>query len=70
MLDEPGVTPKTYTIDSKRAIALLNEAIDAAKAAGLTWMEQKLVLKPAPELVDLVRKSQEVAAAEVESEAS
>jgi hypothetical protein len=33
-------------------------------------MEEKLVLKPAPELVELVRRSQEVAAAEGESEAS
>jgi len=70
MLDTPGATPKTYTIDGKAAIALLNEAVEAAKAAGLTWMEQKLVLKPTPELVDLIRRSQEVAAAESEAEAS
>jgi CRISPR-associated protein Csb1 len=69
MLDQPGAELKAYTVDGNAAIALLNEAIDAAKAAGLTWMEQKLMLKPAPELVDLVRRSQEVAAAEDEPEA-
>jgi CRISPR-associated protein Csb1 len=69
MLDQPGVKPRTYAVDGNAAITLLNEAIDAGKAAGLTWMEQKLMLKPAPELVDLVRRSQEVAAAEGEPEA-
>jgi hypothetical protein len=33
-------------------------------------MEQKLVLKPTPELVGLIRRSQEVAASEAEVEAS
>jgi CRISPR-associated protein Csb1 len=66
MLDQPGVAPRTYTIDSKAAISLLNETVEAARAAGLTWMEQKLVLKPTPELVDLVRRSQEVMAEEDE----
>jgi CRISPR-associated protein Csb1 len=70
MLDEPGTKAKTYTIGSAAAIELLNAAIGAAQSAGLTWMEEKLVLKPAPELVELVRRSQEVAAAEGESEAS
>jgi CRISPR-associated protein Csb1 len=42
----------------------LNEAIQAAKAAGLPWMQSRLTLTPTPELVELVRKSQEVAAKE------
>ena len=62
MLDGPGVTPKTYTINRESAAALLNQAAAEAKAAGLAWMEEKLVLKPAPELIDLVRRSQEIAA--------
>jgi CRISPR-associated protein Csb1 len=69
MLDQPGVAPRTYTIDGSAAVALLNGAIVAAKATGLTWMEQKMMLKPAPELIDLVRKSQEVAAADDDAEA-
>jgi len=69
MLSQPGETPKTYTINSQAAIKLLNSAVAAAKAAGLSWMEDKLVLKPTPELVELVRRSQEVAA-EDETEAS
>ncbi len=68
MLGEPGAPTKTYTIDGEAAIALLNQAVNAAKAAGLPWMEETLVLKPAQELIDLVRKSQEIAAAEGEQE--
>jgi len=68
LLDSPGKEPKRYTIDGESAIALLNGAVDCAKAAGLTWMDEKLTLKPSKELVDLVRKSQEVMAAEDEKE--
>jgi CRISPR-associated protein Csb1 len=68
LLDRPGETPKSFLVDGTAAIALLNEAIEAAKAAGLDWMEEKLTLKPAPELVELVRRSQEVMAAENEAE--
>jgi CRISPR-associated protein Csb1 len=70
MLGRPGEEVKSYTIHGEGAIALLNEAIDAARAAGLAWMEDKLTLKPSPELVDLIRRSQEVMAAEGETEAS
>lgn len=69
LLDLPGQPPVAYSITGVNAIALLNEAIADAAKAGLSWMEQKLVLKPAPELVDLVRRSQEVMAAEGDSEA-
>jgi CRISPR-associated protein Csb1 len=69
LLDQPGADPKSYTIGGAAAIELLNATVDAARSAGLHWMEEKLVLKPAPELVELVRRSQEVASAEDESEA-
>ena len=49
VLDQAGVTPKHYTIDSKSAVTLLNEAIHAAKGLGLKWMEDRLMLKPAPD---------------------
>jgi hypothetical protein len=68
LLDRPGEAPKTYTIDGEEAISILNQAVAAGEAAGLTWMEEKLVLKPAQELKDLVRKSQEVMTVEGDSE--
>lgn len=70
LLDGPGAPAKTYAVDSAAAIALCNEAIAAAKGAKLEWMEEKLMLKPTPEMIALIRKSQEVMAAEGETEAS
>jgi CRISPR-associated protein Csb1 len=67
LLDRPGEPNRTFTIDGKAAVALLNEAVQAAGA--LPWMKEKLKLKPTPELVDLIRRSQEVMAAEDDSEA-
>lgn len=55
---------------SAAAIALCNEAVAAAKGAKLEWMEDKLKLKPTPELIALIRKSQEAMAAEGDTEAS
>jgi CRISPR-associated protein Csb1 len=68
LLDQPGSEPVTFTITGAAAIHLLNEAIGAAKSAGVSWMEEKLTLTPAPELIELVKRSQEVAATENESE--
>lgn len=69
LLDGPGEAPRTYAISGQAAVALLNEAIAAARGAGLAWMEQKLMLRPAPELVELVRKSQDVMTSEDNAEA-
>jgi CRISPR-associated protein Csb1 len=68
LLGRPGSPSKTFAMDWSAVIALLNEANAAAE--GLPWMRQKLTLKPTPELVDLVRRSQEVMAAEDETEES
>jgi CRISPR-associated protein Csb1 len=61
LLDQPGEAPVQYDLSADDAIALLNAAIEAAQAAGLPW-EGEIVLTPAPELVELVRRSQELAA--------
>jgi CRISPR-associated protein Csb1 len=68
LLDKPGEAPKAYRLDSKAAVSLLKESIEAARKAEVEWMEDRLVLTPTPELVALVRKSQEVMAAEGEAE--
>jgi CRISPR-associated protein Csb1 len=68
LLDRPGEPPAAYTINSKTAIALLNDAATHAKTAGLSWMEQRLVLEPSAELIELVRRSQEVATTEDDQE--
>ncbi len=63
LLDKPGAVPEEFEVTGAEAIAILAEAVAAAKAAGLTWMEQTLALKPAKELVDLIRESQKITAA-------
>jgi CRISPR-associated protein Csb1 len=61
LLDRPGQAPARFALHPDDAIDLLNAAIEAAHAAGLPW-EGEIVLTPAPELVELVRRSQELAA--------
>lgn len=58
LLDRPGEQPEEFLLSSSGAIELLNSAIAKARAAGLPWPEEPLVLKPSPALVDLVRRSQ------------
>ena len=50
-----------FTVTADQAIALFEDAVKAAKAAGLPWREEALVLTPSPQLVKLVVKSQELA---------
>jgi CRISPR-associated protein Csb1 len=58
LLDRPGAEPKRYSLTGEQAIDLLNESVAAAKAAGLPWREEPILLKPSPELLKLVRLSQ------------
>jgi hypothetical protein len=44
------------------AASLLAEAVERAAGAGLRWMEDKLTLKPTPELAKLIQRSQEISA--------
>ena len=63
LLGRPGETPQRRVLEADSAIAVLNETVAAASKLGLQWRTEPLVLKPAPQLVKLVRKSQELAAA-------
>lgn len=67
LLDTPGTEPKNYTMDGPAAVKLLKEAIDEAKKLGLPW-EGDIHLMPHPDLVNLVRKSQVLAAHQTEGE--
>ncbi len=61
LLSGNGDKPKSFELTAAQAIELLNDAIKAASAKKLPWRESVLKLKPAKKLVDLVRKSQELA---------
>jgi len=62
LLDNPKQAPSRYELDVASAIELLGQAIAEAKGAGLPW-EGEIELKPHDELVELVRRSQELATA-------
>lgn len=68
LLDRPGESPKQFECDSETALAILGEAITEARGKGLPW-EGEIALTPSPELVELVRRSQELASASTEEEA-
>jgi CRISPR-associated protein Csb1 len=62
LLDRPGQGPAQYELNGEAAVTLLNEAIEEARAVGLPW-EGEINLTPSDELVELVRRSQELASA-------
>ncbi len=61
LLDLPGQTPEEFELDANAGVELLREAIREAKRSGLPWVDEPVELVPSPDLVELVRKSQELA---------
>jgi CRISPR-associated protein Csb1 len=51
-----------FTLPAEQAVEIFNDAVNAAKEAGLPWREEPLVLTPSDQLVKLVVKSQQLAA--------
>lgn len=68
LLDTPGEEPKKLDVSSKQAKILLDEALVEANKLGLTWRATTsnipIALEPSADLIQLVRKSQELQAAE------
>lgn len=62
ILDVPPAPTKTFTLPADAAVALFNNAVDAARKAGLPWADQELVLTPSANLLALLLKSQQLAA--------
>ena len=62
LLETPG-KPTPIALDSTQAIVIYNEAVEAARKVGLPWDVTPITLTPSPELIALVKKSQELAAA-------
>lgn len=57
ILEQPGIEARKFSLSGDQAVALLTEAIAAARAAGLPW-EGTIDLTPSDELLELVRRSQ------------
>ncbi len=62
LLEHPGEKPRQFALAPDAAFQLLNQAIAEAKAANLPW-EGTIELTPSEELVELVRRSQELQSA-------
>ncbi len=61
LLDQPGAEPTRFSLTGTEARALLKSAIEAATNASLPW-EGIIDLSPSNDLVELVRRSQHLAA--------
>lgn len=55
--------PTSFTLDRAAALTLLAEARDHAASLGLDWEDEAITLRPTDGLVELVRRSQDIAAA-------
>ncbi len=64
LLDRPGTTPKKFALTGEQAINILKTTTAAAVQVNLPWSEAPIILKPSPELVNLVRLSQRQAITE------
>lgn len=61
LLGKPGIKEEGLILEADHAIALLKEAVDAAKSLKVPWREEPLRLVPSDDLVKLVVKSQQLA---------
>ena len=64
MIGRDGAAPVAVNVDRESGARLVSEASTQAARAGLGWEEGETVLKPAPKLVELLRRSREVSARE------
>ena len=62
LLETPGKAPTEFTITAKDAIKLLEESVAAAEKLGLVWQKEPVKLAPSPNLVALLKRSQDIAA--------
>ncbi|MBI1839513.1 MAG: type I-U CRISPR-associated protein Cas7 [Verrucomicrobia bacterium] len=70
LLDQPGAEKQPrFSITGKDTVLLLEQSVAAASALGLEWEDNPIELLPSPELVKLVRKSQELMQGGAEEEA-
>ncbi|WP_058865831.1 type I-U CRISPR-associated RAMP protein Csb1/Cas7u [Chloracidobacterium thermophilum] len=61
LLGRPGEIQPDIVLDAEAALRLFEEAVSEARKCGLPWRTTPLQLQPAPELVKLVVKSQQLA---------
>jgi CRISPR-associated protein Csb1 len=62
MIGAPGEAPVVFALSGEQACKLYDEAVAEAKRVGLPWHDDKISLQPSPQLVELVRRSRDLAA--------
>lgn len=62
LLETPGKVPATFALTAKDAIKLLDEAVALAEKLGLVWEKEPVKLTPSPNLIALLKRSQDIAA--------
>jgi CRISPR-associated protein Csb1 len=62
LLENPGKAPVEFTLTAKEAVKLLEEAVAVAEKLGLIWQKEPVKLTPSPNLIALLKRSQEIAA--------
>jgi hypothetical protein len=62
LVGRAGAT-ETVELDGSVAAALVSEAAQHADERGLGWRDGEMLLRPSDRLVDLIRRSQDVAVA-------
>ena len=62
LLETPGKAPTEFMLTATEAIKLLEEAVASAEKLGLVWQKEPVKLTPSPNLIALLKRSQDIAA--------
>jgi CRISPR-associated protein Csb1 len=62
LLDQPGEAPKPFDLSATAAVNLLASAVAEARKRGFAWSKEPVPLRPSDELLELVVRSQTLAA--------
>lgn len=62
LIGAPGTPSLEYSLTGPQSIAIFNDAVKAAGAAGLPWRGDEIKLTPSADLLELVIRSQNLAA--------